>query len=92
MGRGRALEALLGADDFSADLAERYGWINRAVPDAELAVFVETLARRISRFRSPASPIPNGRSTTSPCPHRMRWPKTAGCSWKEWVARLGRLG
>ena len=50
MGRGRALEALLGADDFSADLAERYGWINRALPDAELAAFVETLARRISRF------------------------------------------
>ena len=50
MGRGRALEALLGADDFSADLAERYGWINRALPDAELVAFVETLAHRISRF------------------------------------------
>ena len=50
MGRGRALEVLLGADDFTADLAERYGWINRALPDAELARFVETLARRMARF------------------------------------------
>jgi hypothetical protein len=50
MGRGRALEVLLGADDFSADLAERYGWINRALPDAELAPFVSALAHRISGF------------------------------------------
>jgi len=50
MGRGRALEVLLGADDFPADLAERYGWINRALPDADLATFVNTLAHRISRF------------------------------------------
>ena len=50
MGRGRALEALLGADDFSAELAERYGWINRVVPEAELADFVNALARRIAHF------------------------------------------
>jgi enoyl-CoA hydratase/carnithine racemase len=41
---------LLGANDFSADLAERYSWINRALPDAELAPFVSALAHRISRF------------------------------------------
>ncbi|MGB9226551.1 enoyl-CoA hydratase/isomerase family protein [Mycobacterium sp.] len=50
MGRGRALEALIGADDFSAELAERYGWINRAVPEDELPEFVSDLARRIARF------------------------------------------
>jgi regulator of protease activity HflC (stomatin/prohibitin superfamily) len=37
VGRGRALEILLSADDYDADLAERYGWINRALPEAELA-------------------------------------------------------
>ncbi len=50
MGRGRALEALIGADDFPAHLAERYGWINRAMPDSELADFVSALANRIARF------------------------------------------
>ncbi|WP_433243499.1 enoyl-CoA hydratase/isomerase family protein [Actinomadura nitritigenes] len=50
MGRGRALEAVLSALDYDADLAERYGWINRAVPDDELDGFVAGLAARISRF------------------------------------------
>lgn len=50
MGRGRALEVLLGADDFSADLAEAYGWINRALPDHELTAFVSGLAHRIAGF------------------------------------------
>ena len=50
LGRGRAMEALLGAADFNADEAERYGWINRAVPDAELDEFVADLARRIASF------------------------------------------
>src|SRR6187549_331610 len=50
MGRGRALEVLLSADDYDADLAERYGWINRALPANELATFVRTLAHRIARF------------------------------------------
>jgi enoyl-CoA hydratase/carnithine racemase len=50
MGRGRALEAVLGCEDFDADLAERYGWINRALPPAEIAPFVERLARRIAAF------------------------------------------
>ena len=36
MGRGRAMEVILGSDDFGAEQAERYGWINRALPDAEL--------------------------------------------------------
>lgn len=50
VGRGRALEILLGCDDFSAELAERYGYINRALPADELTPFVETLARRIASF------------------------------------------
>jgi enoyl-CoA hydratase/carnithine racemase len=50
LGRGRAMEAILGGDDFTAEQAERYGWINRALPDAELDEFVARLARRIASF------------------------------------------
>jgi enoyl-CoA hydratase/carnithine racemase len=50
MGRARALEVMLSAQDYDADLAERYGWINRALPAAELDGFVRSLAHRIARF------------------------------------------
>ena len=50
MGRGRALEVLLSAQDYDAELAERYGWINRALPAAELDEFVSALAQRIASF------------------------------------------
>jgi enoyl-CoA hydratase/carnithine racemase len=50
VGRSRAIEIILGGDDFDADTAERYGWINRAVPDAELDDFVANLVRRILSF------------------------------------------
>jgi enoyl-CoA hydratase/carnithine racemase len=49
-GRGRALEVLLSAEDYDAEMAERYGWINRALPAARLCDFVKSLARRIDRF------------------------------------------
>jgi enoyl-CoA hydratase/carnithine racemase len=50
MGRARALEAVLGCGDFDAELAERYGWINRALPPDEIGPFVDALARRIASF------------------------------------------
>ena len=50
MGRGRALEVLLSADDYDADLAERYGWINRAMPEKVLGEFVRSLAHRMAGF------------------------------------------
>lgn len=50
MGRSRALEVMLSAQDYDADLAERYGWINRALPAAELNDFVKLLAHRIAKF------------------------------------------
>ncbi|GAA5073630.1 enoyl-CoA hydratase/isomerase family protein [Lysobacter panacisoli] len=50
VGRGRALEVLLTGNDIDGPTAERYGYVNRALPDAELDAFVETMARRISRF------------------------------------------
>lgn len=50
MGRGRALEVLLGSDDVDGDLAERYGYVNRSFDDDELDHFVDALATRISGF------------------------------------------
>jgi len=50
MGRGRALEVLLGADDIPGDLAELYGYVNRSLPDSDLDSFVESLATRIASF------------------------------------------
>jgi enoyl-CoA hydratase/carnithine racemase len=52
MGRARALEVMLSADDYDAELAERYGWINRALPADALDEFVSSLAHRIARFPS----------------------------------------
>lgn len=50
MGRGRALEVLLGADDIGGELAEKYGYVNRALPEDELDAFVDALAMRIATF------------------------------------------
>jgi len=50
IGRNRALEVLLSSEDIRADQAEAYGYINRALPDADLDAFVEALATRIAKF------------------------------------------
>jgi enoyl-CoA hydratase/carnithine racemase len=50
LGRGRAMEVILSSGDYDAELAERYGWVNRAIPQSELGPFVEALATRIAKF------------------------------------------
>jgi enoyl-CoA hydratase/carnithine racemase len=50
VGRSRALEFVLSADDFDADIAERYGWVNRTLDDGALDSFVDALARRLASF------------------------------------------
>jgi enoyl-CoA hydratase/carnithine racemase len=50
IGRARALEVIASSDDFDADTAERYGWVNRSIPDAELDAFVERFATRVASF------------------------------------------
>ena len=50
MGRGRALEVLLSADDIRGADAELLGYVNRALPDGELNAFVDALAQRIASF------------------------------------------
>lgn len=53
-GRARALEIVLGCDDFDAETAARYGYVNRALPAAEIGPFVDALARRIGSFSADA--------------------------------------
>jgi len=62
VGRGRALEIILGCEDFPADLAERYGYVNRALPPDELGPFVDRLAYRIAGF--PAEAIAQAKRAT----------------------------
>jgi len=50
VGRSRALEIVLSGDDFDADIAERYGWVNRTLDDNALDPFVDTLVRRLASF------------------------------------------
>ena len=50
VGRSRALEFVLSADDFDADIAERYGWVNRTLDDDQLDSFVDTLVHRLASF------------------------------------------
>ena len=50
VGRARALEVMLSAEDYDAELAERYGWVNRALPADVLGGFVRSLAHRIASF------------------------------------------
>jgi enoyl-CoA hydratase/carnithine racemase len=50
VGRSRALEIVLSGDDFDADVAERYGWVNRMLDENDLDSFVDTLVRRLASF------------------------------------------
>jgi enoyl-CoA hydratase/carnithine racemase len=68
MGRSRAMEANLACDDFDADLAERYGWVNRALPQAEMEPFIERLTSRIAFF----SALRGGGCERSGAPGRER--------------------
>src|SRR6202022_1006099 len=88
VGRSRAIEIVLGGDDFDADMAERYGWINRAIPDADLDGFVANFVRRVCSFDSQAlstakailnhTGLPNEvqlRSTQASFGATLRWPE-----------------
>jgi enoyl-CoA hydratase/carnithine racemase len=86
IGRGRALEVLLGADDIGADLAELYGYVNRSLPDAELDAFVDALAVRISSFDKQAI------AETKRLVNQNSLPSDAEIApeWDAFIASLGR--
>ncbi|HUA22896.1 MAG TPA: enoyl-CoA hydratase/isomerase family protein [Steroidobacteraceae bacterium] len=86
IGRGRALEVLLGADDIEGGLAELYGYVNRALPDSVLDEFVDRLARRIASFDRQAM------AETKRLVNMASLPENAEISpeWGAFVASLGR--
>jgi enoyl-CoA hydratase/carnithine racemase len=86
VGRGRALEILLSADDVSGDLAERYGYVNRSLPDAELDSFVDALAMRIASFDKEAI------AETKRLVDKASLPADADIApeWDAFIASLGR--
>lgn len=85
IGRNRALEVLLSSEDLKADQAEAYGYINRALPDAELDAFVEALATRISKFDKWAIANTKRLVNTSLPPD-----VELGAGWDACIASLGR--
>jgi enoyl-CoA hydratase/carnithine racemase len=86
IGRGRALEVLLGADDIPGDVAELYGYVNRALPDADLDGFVDTLALRIATFDKDAIADTKRLADAASLP-----PDSAiAPEWSAFIAALGR--
>lgn len=96
-GRSRALEIICGADDFDADTAEKYGWVNRSIPDAELDAFVDNFARRVASFEKRAlelgKKLVNARAGVPS--EAERWSSNQAfigtTSWPETQALIGQL-
>jgi len=85
IGRNRAFEVLLSSEDIRGEQAEAYGYVNRALPDAELDAFVEALANRISRFDKWAIANTKRLVNTSLPPD-----VELGAGWDACIASLGR--
>jgi enoyl-CoA hydratase/carnithine racemase len=85
IGRNRALEVLMSSEDIRADQAEAYGYINRALPDAELDSFVDALATRIAQFDKWAIATTKRLVNTSLPPD-----VELGAGWDACIASLGR--
>ncbi|HTA39230.1 MAG TPA: enoyl-CoA hydratase/isomerase family protein [Candidatus Acidoferrales bacterium] len=85
IGRNRALEVLLTSEDIRAEQAEAYGYVNRALPDAELDVFVEALATRIAAFDKWAIANTKRLVNTSLAPD-----VELAAGWDACIASLGR--
>ena len=85
IGRNRALEVLMSSEDIRGDQAEAYGYVNRALPDAELDAFVDALATRISGFDKWAIATTKRLVNTSLPPD-----VELGAGWDACIASLGR--
>jgi enoyl-CoA hydratase/carnithine racemase len=96
-GRSRALEIIASSEDYDADTAERYGWINRAIPDKELDDFVDRFARRIASFdKKVLTEAKRLVNRSSPMPDDARLVAaeetfTRMLSWPETRARIAEL-
>lgn len=85
IGRNRAMEVLLSSEDIRGELAEAYGYVNKALPDAELDAYVDALAMRISRFDKWAIAQTKRLVNTSLTPD-----VEFGAGWEACIASLGR--
>jgi enoyl-CoA hydratase/carnithine racemase len=85
IGRNRALEVLLSSDDIRAEQAESYGYVNRALPDADLDSYVEALANRIAKFDKWAI-AQTKRLVNASLPPDVE----LGAGWDACIASLGR--
>lgn len=85
IGRNRAMEVLLSSEDLTGEQAEAYGYVNRALPDAELDTYVDVLATRISRFDKWAISQTKRLVNTSLPPD-----VELGAGWEACIASLGR--
>jgi enoyl-CoA hydratase/carnithine racemase len=106
VGRSRALEIVCSAEDFDADIGERYGFVNRSIPDTELDGFVDALATRMSRFEKRAletgKKMVNGRAGVPSegdlwtSNHILQgvdlWPEAQNAFTKMLDAGLGKVG
>jgi enoyl-CoA hydratase/carnithine racemase len=106
VGRSRTLEIVCSADDFDADIGERYGFVNRALPDSDLDAYVDTLARRMARFEKRAletgKKMVNGRAGVPSegdlwtSNHILQgvdeWPEAKNAFTKMLAAGLGKVG
>ncbi|MDQ0323992.1 enoyl-CoA hydratase/carnithine racemase [Pararhizobium capsulatum DSM 1112] len=85
IGRNRALEVLLGSEDLTAERAEAMGYVNRAIPDAELDAYVNAFALRIAKFDKWAIANTKRLVNTSLAPE-----VELGAGWDACIASLGR--
>ena len=86
IGRGRALEIVLSGNDFDGDLAERYGYVNRAFADADLDRFVDSLARRIASFDKQTLADIKALVNVSSLPPDAE----LGAQWDQFIVSVGR--
>lgn len=99
VGRDRALEVILGSQDYDAATAERYGWVTRALPDAALDGFVDSFAARLASFDGPvlaAAKAQVNRATLPPpedfdAAYAEYTQSLAGAGFPQRMRRLGQL-
>jgi enoyl-CoA hydratase/carnithine racemase len=97
VGRDRALEAILSSDDYGADLAEKWGWVTRTLPDAELDAFVDKLAARLASFDRQALAAAKAQINRASLPPKSDLLAAYGeyvdsLSWSGFQARIAGFG
>ena len=90
VGRSRALEIVLSGDDFDADIAERYGWVNRTLDDGDLDSFVDTLAGVWPRSTVKPWPRRRPRSIGSGRRQLPSFSRASTCSSQCWPCQVRR--